>query len=76
MDWMTLAIEACGVVIFCLWVIIPIREYRAIYQRLLQRDQIPLADEARGEGPAFEVIARTDPPTAQNHNAAGGEGRE
>lgn len=37
MDWMTLAIEVMGAVIFCVWVIIPIREYRSIYQRLRQK---------------------------------------
>jgi uncharacterized membrane protein YcjF (UPF0283 family) len=37
MDWMTLAITATGAVIFCLWVIIPIREYRTIYRRLQER---------------------------------------
>lgn len=46
MDWMTFAIEACGAVIFCLWVIIPIREYRTIHQRLRQRNH----DAADGEG--------------------------
>ena len=37
MDWMTIAIEAVGAAIFCVWVIIPIREYRSIYQRLRHR---------------------------------------
>ena len=37
MDWMTLAIEAVGAVIFCVWVVIPIREYRSIYERLRHR---------------------------------------
>jgi uncharacterized membrane protein YcjF (UPF0283 family) len=39
MDWMTLTITSIGAVIFCLWVIIPIREYQAIYRRL--RDRLP-----------------------------------
>jgi hypothetical protein len=34
MDWMTLAIEIVGAAIFCVWVVIPIREYKSIYQRL------------------------------------------
>jgi hypothetical protein len=34
MDWMTLSIEVLGSAIFCLWVVIPIREYRSIYRRL------------------------------------------
>jgi hypothetical protein len=37
MDWMTLSITAIGALIFCLWVVIPIREYRMIYLRLRQR---------------------------------------
>lgn len=37
MDWMTLSITATGAVIFCVWVIIPIREYRTIYERLRHR---------------------------------------
>ena len=44
MDWMTLAITATGAVIFCLWVVIPIQEYRTIFQRLRQRD----IDESNG----------------------------
>jgi hypothetical protein len=45
MDWMTLAIEAVGAVIFCVWVVIPIGEYRSIYQRL--RDRPASGDDQR-----------------------------
>jgi uncharacterized membrane protein YcjF (UPF0283 family) len=38
MDWMTLAIEVVGAVIFCVWVVIPIREYRSIYRSLRRRN--------------------------------------
>ena len=31
---MTLSIELIGVLILCLWIIIPIGEYRTIYRRL------------------------------------------
>jgi hypothetical protein len=41
MDWMTLAITATGAVIFCLWIIIPIQEYRTIFERLRHRDDEP-----------------------------------
>jgi len=34
MDWMTLAITGTGALIFCLWVVIPIREYRTIFRGL------------------------------------------
>lgn len=37
MDWMTLSIEIVGALIFCLWIIIPIREYREIYQHFRQQ---------------------------------------
>ena len=37
MDWMTLSITAIGAVIFCLWVVIPIQEYRTIYRRMRRR---------------------------------------
>lgn len=46
MDWMTLAIEIVGAGIFCVWVIIPIREYRSIYLRLREKQHgqgIPVA---------------------------------
>jgi hypothetical protein len=39
MDWMTLTITAIGAAIFCLWVVIPIREYRAIYEHFRGRDR-------------------------------------
>lgn len=38
MDWMTLAITVTGALIFCLWVIIPIQEYREIYRRVRERN--------------------------------------
>jgi hypothetical protein len=37
MDWMTLSITAIGALIFCLWVVIPIGEYREIYRRIRER---------------------------------------
>lgn len=50
MDWMTLAIEVIGAVIFCVWVVIPIREYRSIYQRLRHRADAPAADDSARSG--------------------------
>jgi hypothetical protein len=32
-DWMTWSIEAAGIVIFCVWVVVPIREFREIIRR-------------------------------------------
>jgi hypothetical protein len=34
MDWMTLTIEAIGFVILCIWIVVPIREFRLIFHRL------------------------------------------
>lgn len=34
MDWITLTIEAMGIAIFCLWVVLPIGEFRKIFRRL------------------------------------------
>lgn len=51
MDWMTAVIEVMGAAIFCVWVVIPIREYRSIYQRLRHQKQ----------GHGLPVTAREDP---------------
>jgi hypothetical protein len=59
MDWMTLTITSIGAVIFCLWVIIPIREYRMIYQRL----------RLRGDG---QQNPHPDPPPEYRGRGAGG----
>jgi hypothetical protein len=37
MDWMTLAVEFLGIVILCVWVVIPIREFTAIARRILPK---------------------------------------
>ena len=37
MDWMTLSIEAVGLVILCIWVVIPIGEFRQILAKLRPR---------------------------------------
>ena len=42
MDWMTLSIELVGLLILCIWIIIPISEFREISKKLRQpehRDQ-------------------------------------
>jgi len=36
-DWITWAVEAAGFLILCLWIIVPIREFRAIFNRVRQR---------------------------------------
>jgi hypothetical protein len=36
-DWMTFSIEAIGIAIFCLWIIVPIGEFREIFRRLKRK---------------------------------------
>jgi len=38
LDWMTLTIEAIGIVIFLIWIVIPIREFRTILRRLKEKE--------------------------------------
>jgi len=45
MDWMTLSIELMGVAIFCIWIVVPIREFGEIFRRLKRRR----ADDGDGE---------------------------
>jgi hypothetical protein len=47
LDWVTLSIEALGIVILCIWVIVPIGEFRSIFRRLRQRQE-PVSAEAEG----------------------------
>jgi len=42
MDWVTLIIEIVGLVILVLWITIPIREFRAIRDRLRHAPPRPL----------------------------------
>ena len=61
MDWMTLAIEAVGALIFCVWIVIPIREYRSIYRRLRHRPAGPPGDHGpAGEPPGALVTSYGD----------------
>lgn len=34
-DWITITIEAVGVIILCVWIVVPIREFRGILRRLV-----------------------------------------
>jgi hypothetical protein len=34
MDWITWTVEAAGILIFCIWLVVPIREFRQIFLRL------------------------------------------
>ena len=61
LDWITLLIEAVGVVILLLWIVIPIREFRAILKKIRSRAPeravvAASADRQRG----FEVTDAPD----------------
>ncbi len=45
-DWMLWSIEGCGILILCIWITIPIREFRQIARRLRQRDKRPQSETA------------------------------
>ena len=47
MDWMTLTIELMGVAIFCIWFVVPAREFAEIFRRLRNRRRN--TDEGTGE---------------------------
>ena len=38
MDWATAAIEAVGLLILGIWIVIPIREFQGIFARIRQKD--------------------------------------
>ncbi len=50
LDWMTLTIEAIGIIILCIWVIVPIGEFRSIFRRLRQKQQPDSADANGADG--------------------------
>ena len=55
MDAITLLIEAVGVVILMMWIVIPIREFREILKRIKSRDAgaviEPPSASSSGRGP-------------------------
>ncbi|MBP6964933.1 MAG: hypothetical protein KBC96_11060 [Armatimonadetes bacterium] len=36
-DWMLWSVEACGVLILCIWIAVPIREFKQIARRLREK---------------------------------------
>ena len=60
-DWVTLAVEAIGIAIFCIWVVVPIGEFRTIYQRIKQRgSEPPMAQHLEPQG--FEPLLPGEEP--------------
>ena len=49
MDWITLTVEAAGLVILIVWTIVPIQEFKLIFHRLRERRERTGNDG--GEGP-------------------------
>jgi hypothetical protein len=47
MDWMTLSIELCGLLILCIWIVIPIREFKQIFTRIRPRENHQERDDER-----------------------------
>jgi hypothetical protein len=39
MDWATAAIEAVGLLILGIWIVIPIREFKEIFAKIRHKDQ-------------------------------------
>ena len=57
MDWITGTIVAIGIAILCVFVVIPVKEFREILRRL--RNKPHLADPAEQ---SFEVVRDEDRP--------------
>jgi hypothetical protein len=52
MDWMTLAIEITGLAIICIWIVIPVQEFRGIMDRV--RNKPDLAEPTKPSNPSGE----------------------
>jgi len=37
-DWMTWSIEGVGILILCIWIVVPIQEFKTIFRRLKLKD--------------------------------------
>jgi hypothetical protein len=54
-DWITLIVEAVGIVIFVIWAVLPIGEFREIHRRIKAREAEAAAAAAEQVG-AGEVV--------------------
>ena len=50
LDWGTYAIEAVGLVILCVWIVVPAREFKRIIKSLKQKES-----ERKEKGSSFTV---------------------
>ncbi len=46
LDWITLTLEAMGLLILCAWAVVPIREFRVILRRVRLRNGAATIGEA------------------------------
>lgn len=53
-DWMTITIEVVGIVILCVWTVVPIREFGQILRRIRAAE-----DKASREQPAVKATETT-----------------
>jgi uncharacterized membrane protein YcjF (UPF0283 family) len=49
-DWMTWTVEATGFLILCMWIVVPIREFRSIFRRIRQRPRKAANANAQAKG--------------------------
>ena len=58
MDWITISVEVMGGIIFCLWIIVPVGEFRKIYQHLKGRPAVDLdqPDQSDSGEHGFPVV--------------------
>jgi hypothetical protein len=47
-DWITLLIEAVGIVILLVWAVIPVKEFKLILRHIRQRDRLEVPEAPGG----------------------------
>ena len=52
MDWATAAIEAVGLLILGIWIVLPIREFKEIFAKIRHDERRDTADNPRDGGPS------------------------
>lgn len=61
MDWITLTVEAAGIAILCVWVIVPIREFAAIARRMLPMAKSKLDRPQQSKAAPTPTLVETSP---------------
>jgi hypothetical protein len=65
LDWITIVIEAVGVVILLMWIVIPIREFRQILQ-IVKHKPHALPDAAEDDPRRGFPVATDEPPRRED----------